>query len=72
MILSLDNNNKVCYKLKHNNKGVEKMTQKNALKKGTEYKTKYTQDELVKKLNAGEQVKAVDLMSSMGIKVIQF
>lgn len=48
------------------------MTQKNALKKGTEYKTKYTQDELVKKLNAGEQVKAVDLMSSMGIKVIQF
>lgn len=25
MILSLDNYNKVCYKLKHNNKGVEKM-----------------------------------------------
>lgn len=39
---------------------------------GKEYKTKYTQDELVKKLNAGESVKAIDLMSSMGIKVIQF
>ena len=39
---------------------------------GKEYKTKYTHDELVKKLNAGESVKAIDLMSSMGIKVIQF
>ena len=28
MILSLDNYNKVCYKLKHNNKGVEKMFKK--------------------------------------------
>ena len=28
MILSLDNNSKVCYKLKYNNKGVEKMFKK--------------------------------------------
>lgn len=40
--------------------------------KPTTYKTKYTQDELVKKLQKGEKVKAIDLVSSMGIKVIQF
>ena len=28
MILLLDNNNKVCYKLKYNNKGVEKCLRK--------------------------------------------
>lgn len=36
------------------------------------YKTPYTQEQLVKKLQKGEKVKAIDLMSSMGIKVIQF
>ena len=37
-----------------------------------EYKTNKTEKELVKDLQAGKSVKAVDLMSAMGIKVIKF
>ena len=39
---------------------------------GKEYKTKYTMDDLCGKLRNGEKVKAIDMMSAMGIKVIQF
>lgn len=39
---------------------------------GKLYKTNKTQDELIKDLNDGKPVKAIDLMSAMGIKVINF
>lgn len=39
---------------------------------GKLYKTNKTQDELIKDLNDGKSVKAIDLMSAMGIKVINF
>ena len=39
---------------------------------GKEYKTKKTMDEICNDLKAGKQVKAIDMMSAMGIKVIQF
>lgn len=39
---------------------------------GKEYKTNKTEEELVKDLRAGKSVKAKDLMSAMGIKVIEF
>jgi hypothetical protein len=39
---------------------------------GKLYKTNKTQEELIKDLNAGKPVKAIDLISSMGIKVINF
>ena len=39
---------------------------------GKIYKTNKTEEELVKDLNAGKPVKAVDLTSAMGIKVINF
>lgn len=40
--------------------------------KGNEYKTTKTESELVRDLQNGKAVKAIDLMSAMGIKVIQF
>ena len=40
--------------------------------KGKVYKSKYTHEQLLKKLQAGESVKATDLMSSMGITTIVF
>lgn len=39
---------------------------------GKVYKTNKTEQELVKDLNAGKPVKATDLMSAMGITVVQF
>ena len=39
---------------------------------GREYKTTKTMDEIQKDLAAGKSVKAIDMMSAMGIKVIQF
>lgn len=37
-----------------------------------EYKTNKTMDEICKDLKEGKSVKAIDMMSAMGIKVIQF
>ena len=37
-----------------------------------EYKTNKTIDEICKDLQNGKSVKAIDMMSAMGIKVIQF
>lgn len=48
------------------------MDKKRTANVGKEYKTNMTEDEIARKLQAGESVKAIDLMSSMGIKVIQF
>lgn len=48
------------------------MNEKRTANIGKEYKTKLTQDEIARKLQAGESVKAIDVLSSMGIKVIQF
>lgn len=39
---------------------------------GKLYKTNKTEEELIKDLNAGKPVKAIDLMSVMGVKVINF
>ena len=39
---------------------------------GKEYKTNKTMDELCQDLRAGKSVKSIDLMSAMGIKVMQF
>lgn len=39
---------------------------------GTVYKTTKTEQELIKDLNNGKPVKATDLMSAMGITVVQF
>lgn len=39
---------------------------------GKIYKINKTEKELVKDLNAGKPVKAIDLMSAMGIKVVNF
>lgn len=39
---------------------------------GKEYKTKMTMEEIQKKLKKGESVKAIDMVSAMGIKVINF
>jgi len=41
-------------------------------KLGKVYKTKKTEAELVKDLQAGKSVKAKDLMSAMGITVVEF
>lgn len=37
----------------------------------TEYKTKKTEKQCVKELNDGKKVLAKDLMSAMGIKVVE-
>lgn len=39
---------------------------------GKLYKTNKTQEELIRDLNTGKPVKAIDLISSMGVKVINF
>lgn len=39
---------------------------------GKEYKTKLSVEEINQKLKNGEKVKAVDMLSAMGIKVINF
>lgn len=42
------------------------------MKKPVEYKTNKTEEQLVRELQAGKAVKAVDMMSAMGIKVVMF